>query len=140
MSGWLYDKSDHLSRTRWSFDEEWLILLLHPLSILFCSETFLFFNQSPLPSPVNMIAKSYIFTLSLFLPERTKKLLFAGTLLSNQDKNSNLVKSPGALENDTLNSEEETCQPKILRGQCQIDFSGKLIPYRKANWDQSVSH
>ncbi|CAI9734435.1 Hypothetical predicted protein [Octopus vulgaris] len=72
--------------------------------------------------------------------ERTKMLLFAGALLSNQDKNSNLVKSaPSASENDTPDSEEDTCQPKILRGQCQIDFSGKLIPYRKANWGQSVS-
>ncbi|GAB1604571.1 apoptosis regulatory protein Siva-like [Argonauta hians] len=72
--------------------------------------------------------------------EKTRMLLFAGAQRSNQEKDSNMVKSAAACENDLPNGvEEETCQPKILIGQCQIDMSGKLIPYKEANWNHKPS-
>lgn len=69
--------------------------------------------------------------LFFLFSERTRKMLFEGAL--NQDKNRNLTELSPEISEDS-ETEPKELKPQILRGQCQLDSNGKLIPYEKTSW------
>jgi len=75
--------------------------------------------------------------------ERTKRMLFDGAIIQdkNQDRNCNVVKLLPEILEDPDSEENEVLlhTPQILRGQCQLDFTGRLIPFEKASWGSNLT-
>ena len=65
-------------------------------------------------------------------------MLFDGAS-KNQDQNCNIIKIlPQIIHEPESEENEELQKPHILRGQCQLDLTGRLIPYEKATWEKDL--